>query len=417
MTGEPETEDLLRELAPQVLGALVRRYGHFATAEDAVQEALLAAALQWPDEGMPDNPRAWLITVASRRLTDLLRSEQARRRREDTLASWTLPEEWLSPAADQPAPASDDTLVLLFMCCHPSLAPASQIALTLRAVGGLTTQEIARAFMVSEGTMTRRITRAKDQVKRSGVPFRLPRAGERAVRLGAVLHVLYLIFNEGYSSSSGPHLQRAELAAEAIRLARVVHRLLPGDAEVAGLLALMLLTDARRPARTGPDGALIPMAEQDRGLWDAAAVEEGIALVTAALSRRTPGPYQLQAAIAALHDEARTAEGTDWPQIVALYERLLELSANPMVALNHAVAVAMARGPQAGLDLLERLQHDDRLAGDHRPCAVRAHLLEMSGDHAAAREAYEEAAGRAMSRPQERYLRARAARLKPGPPA
>ncbi|TDD15243.1 RNA polymerase sigma factor [Nonomuraea diastatica] len=417
MTGEPETEDLLRELAPQVLGALVRRYGHFATAEDAVQEALLAAALQWPDEGVPDNPRAWLITVASRRLTDLLRSEQARRRREDTLASWTLPEEWLSPAADQPAPAADDTLVLLFMCCHPSLAPASQIALTLRAVGGLTTQEIARAFMVSEGTMTRRITRAKDQVKRSGVPFRLPGAGERAVRLGAVLHVLYLIFNEGYSSSSGPHLQRAELAAEAIRLARVVHRLLPDDAEVAGLLALMLLTDARRPARTGPDGALIPMAEQDRGLWDAAAIEEGIALVTAALSHRTPGPYQLQAAIAALHDEARTAEETDWPQIVALYERLLELSGNPIVALNHAVAVAMARGPQAGLDLLERLQHDDRLAGDHRPYAVRAHLLEMSGDHAAAHEAYEEAAGRAMSRPQERYLRARAARLEPGSPA
>ncbi|MEO3793414.1 sigma-70 family RNA polymerase sigma factor [Nonomuraea sp. B10E15] len=413
MTDEPVTEDLLRELAPQVLGALVRRYGHFATAEDAVQEALLAAALQWPDEGMPDDPRAWLITVASRRLTDLLRSEQARRRREDTLASWTLPEEWLSPAADQPAPAADDTLVLLFMCCHPSLAPASQIALTLRAVGGLTTREIARAFMVSEHTMTRRITRAKNQVKRSGVPFRLPGEGERSVRLGAVLHVLYLIFNEGYSSSSGPHLQRAELAAEAIRLARVVHRLLPDDTEAAGLLALMLLTDARRPARTGPDGALIPMAEQDRGLWDAAAIEEGIALVTAALSRRTPGPYQLQAAIAALHDEARTAEETDWPQIVALYERLLEMSGNPMVALNHAVAVAMARGPQSGLDLLERLQHDDRLAGDHRPYAVRAHLLEMSGDHAAAREAYEEAAGRAMSGPQERYLHARAARLAP----
>ncbi|TDE41312.1 sigma-70 family RNA polymerase sigma factor [Nonomuraea mesophila] len=414
MTGDPATEDLLRELAPQVLGALVRRYGHFATAEDAVQEALLAAALQWPGEGVPDNPRAWLITVASRRLTDLLRSEQARRRREET---WTLPEERLSPAADQVAPAADDTLVLLFMCCHPSLAPASQIALTLRAVGGLTTREIARAFMVSEGTMTRRITRAKEQIKRSGLPFRLPGEDERSVRLGAVLHVLYLVFNEGYASSSGPHLQRAELAAEAIRLARVVHHLLPDDPEVAGLLALMLLTDARRPARTSPDGALIPMAEQDRSLWDAAAIAEGVALVTAALSRRTPGPYQLQAAIAALHDEAPTAEETDWPQIVALYERLLELSGNPMVALNHAVAVAMARGPQAGLDLLERLRHDDLLAGDHRLYAVRAHLLEMSGDDEAAREAYDEAAGRAMSTPQQRYLRSRAIRLRPGSPA
>ncbi|WUE13045.1 sigma-70 family RNA polymerase sigma factor [Nonomuraea sp. NBC_00507] len=409
---DTRTEDLLRELAPQVLGALVRRYGHFPTAEDAVQEALLAAAAQWPEEGRPDDPRAWLITVASRRLTDLLRSEQARRRREDAVAAWTLPGDWLTPAADQPVDATDDTLVLLFMCCHPSLTPSSQIALTLRAVGGLTTAEIARAFLVPEGTMTRRITRAKQRVKDSGVRFRLPGAAERAERLAAVLHVLYLIFNEGYASTSGPDLQRAELAAEAIRLARVVHRLLPEDAEVAGLLALMLLTDARRPARTGPDGALIPMAEQDRRLWNAAQIEEGVALVTGALSRGTPGPYQLQAAIAAVHDEAPSAEETDWPQITALYELLMRLSGNPMVALNHAVAVAMSQGPAAGLARLERLASDERIAGDHRMYAVRAHLLEMSGDHAAAREAYEEAAGRAMSLPQQRYLHARAARLK-----
>ncbi|MGW4793502.1 RNA polymerase sigma factor, partial [Nonomuraea sp. NPDC004297] len=322
-----------------------------------------------------------------------------------------------APPADRRAAAPDDTLVLLFMCCHPSLSPSSQIALTLRAVGGLSTPEIARAFMVSEATMTRRITRAKQRVKDSGVPFRLPSPAERARRTDAVLHVLYLIFNEGYASTSGPDLHRAELAAEAIRLARMVLRLLPGDAEAAGLLALMLLTDARRPARTGPDGALIPMAEQDRSRWHAGFIAEGVELVTNALARGTPGPYQIQAAIAALHDEAPTAEETDWPQIAALYALLRRGSDNPMVALNHAVAVAMSEGPAAGLDALERLRHDDRLAGDHRPIAVRAHLLEMSGDHVGARAAYEEAAQRAMSLPQQRYLRTRAARLTgPGTP-
>ncbi|MBE1587782.1 RNA polymerase sigma factor [Nonomuraea angiospora] len=401
--------DLLRKLAPQVLGAVVRRYGHFATAEDAVQEALLAAAVQWPKEGVPDDPRAWLITVAARRLTDLLRSEQARLRREDAVAAWTLPEDWLAPAADQPVSGTDDTLVLLFMCCHPSLSPASQIALTLRAVGGLTTAEIARAFLVPEGTMTRRITRAKQRIKDSGLPFGLPRAEERAERLAVVLHVLYLIFNEGYAGTSGPDLVRAELTDEAIRLARLVRRLLPDDPEVAGLLALMLLTDARRPARTGPDGALIPMAEQDRAKWHAGHIAEGVDLVTRALSRGTPGPYQLQAAIAAVHDEAPSAEETDWPQIVALYELLMRVAGNPMVALNHAVAVAMARGPLAGLRLLEPLR--EHLSDDHRLHAVRGHLLELAGDHAAARDSYEEAARRTTSFPQQRYLRGRAARL------
>jgi RNA polymerase sigma factor (sigma-70 family) len=403
------TEDLLRELAPQVLGVLVRRYGHFDTAEDAVQEALLAATQQWPAEGLPDNPRGWLITVASRRLTDLLRSEQARQRREDTVVQWVLPDQWLAPAADKPISDSDDTLILLFLCCHPSLTPASQIALTLRAVGGLTTAEIARAFLVPEATMTRRITRAKQSVKASGARFGMPT--DQAERLDAVLQVIYLIFNEGYASTSGPRLQRVELAAEGIRLARMVHWLLPDDSEVAGLLALMLLIDARRPARTGPHGELVPMAEQDRSLWIADAITEGVALITEALPRGPVGPYQLQAAIAAVHDEAPSADDTDWPQIVALYEMLMQLSDNPMVALNHVVAVAMARSAQEGLDLLGEIQDDERIAKDHRLYAVRAHLLEMAGDSASARAAYEEAAERATSLPQQRYLNRRAARL------
>ncbi len=404
-------EDLLRVLAPQVLGALVRRYGHFATAEDATQEALLAAALQWPQDGVPDNPRAWLVAVASRRLTDLLRAEQARQRREDTVARWVLPGQWLAPAADRPASDSDDTLILLFLCCHPALSPASQIALTLRAVGGLTTAEVARAFLVPEATMTRRISRAKQRIRDSGEPFAMPRGPERTERLAAVLHVLYLIFNEGYASTSGPSLARPELSTEAIRLARLVHRLLPDDGEVTGLLALMLLTDARRPARTGPDGALIPMEEQDRGRWDHTAIAEGVALVTGALPRGPTGPYQLQAAIAAVHDEAPSADATDWPQILALYELLMRICDNPVVALNHAVAVAMVHGARAGLDLLGALEKDERIAGDHRLHAVRGHLLERAGDRAAARESYETAARLTASFPQQRYLNARAARL------
>ncbi|HJW36639.1 MAG TPA: DUF6596 domain-containing protein [Actinomycetes bacterium] len=411
---DTEAEDLLRRLAPQVLGAVVRRYGHFDTAEDATQEALLAAAMQWPTGGIPDNPRGWLITVASRRLTDLLRGEQARQRREDGVARWTLPEQRLAPAADRPAAESDDTLILLFMCCHPVLSPASQIALTLRGVGGLTTAEIARAFLVPEATMTRRISRAKQRIKDSGVPFAMPPAGERGQRLGAVLHVLYLIFNESYTSTSGPSLHRGELSAEAIRLARMVHRLLPGDNEAAGLLALMLLTDARRPARAGPDGGLVPMAEQDRSLWDAGRIAEGVALITEALPRGPTGPYQLQAAIAAVHDEAPSAEATDWPQIVALYELLRQTSDNPVVALNHTVAVAMARGPHEGLDLLGKLEADERIADDHRFHGVRAHLLEMAGDRAGARDAYQAAARRTTNLPHQRYLHGRAARLAGG---
>ncbi|MET7417421.1 sigma-70 family RNA polymerase sigma factor [Dactylosporangium sp. NPDC005555] len=389
---EQSLEDLLRSLAPQVLGALVRRYGHFDHAEDAVQEALIAAAAQWQADGVPDSPRGWLITVASRRLTDLLRSESARMRREA---------EWVPPPPS--AAGADDSLILLAMCCHPSLSPPDQIALTLRAVGGLSTAEVARAFLVPEATMARRITRAKQRIKASGVPFALPDAFS-----GAVLHVLYLMFNEGYAATAGSDLHRPDLAAEAIRLTRLVHRLLPPDSfgnEVAGLLALMLLTDARRAARTAPDGTPVPMDAQDRTLWDAAAIAEGVALVTAALPRGPVGPYQLQAAIAALHDEAPSAAETDWPQIVALYEVLLTLTDNPMVALNHAVAVTMATGPAAGLALLSSLSS---LHGDHRFHAVRGHLLEMSGSPAFAREAYIRAAELTGSLPLRRYLHARA---------
>jgi RNA polymerase sigma factor (sigma-70 family) len=408
---DPPVEELLRQVAPQVLGAVVRRYGHFDTAEDAVQEALLAATRQWPAEGVPDNPRGWLIRVASRRLTDLLRHEQSRRRRDDTVARWTLLEHLSAPVADRPASSADDSLILLFMCCHPALSPASQIALTLRAVGGLTTAQVARAFLVPESTMTRRISRAKQAITASGVPFRMPSGPQRVERLGAVLHVLYLIFNEGYAATSGPDLQRVELSAEAIRLARMVRRLLPSDAETAGLLALMLLTDARRPARTDVNGALIPMAEQDRGLWNADAIAEGLALVTDTMARGAVGPYQVQAAISAVHDKSPNAEATDWPRILALYELLLRIADNPVVRLNHAVAVAMVRGANAGLELIDQFQADQRIAGDHRLHAVRAHLLEELGQHAASREAYLAAARKATSLPQQRYLHARAARL------
>ncbi len=407
----PVIDDLLRELAPQVLAALTRRYGHFDLSEDAVQEALLAASAQWPGEGVPDSPRGWLITVASRRLTDQLRSESARRRREVTAAAAVPPDELLAPPADADEPATDDTLTLLFMCCHPALSPASQVALTLRAVAGLTTAQIARAFMVPEATMAQRISRAKRTIKVSGIAFQLPPEAERADRLSSVLHVLYLIFNEGYTATSGPDLVRADLTGEAIRLARMVHGQLPDDSEVAGLFALMLLTDARRPARTGPDGTLIPLAEQDRALWNQDSIAQGVALVSGALTGGPLGPYQLQAAIAAIHDEAPAAADTDWPQIRALYELLERVSDNPMVTLNHAVAEAMVNGPLAGLQLLNALDADERLAGHHRLDAVRAHLLEMAGERDEARASYQLAARRTTSLTEQRYLDARAARL------
>jgi RNA polymerase sigma factor (sigma-70 family) len=412
VTGEPRVEDLLRRLAPQVLAALVRRHGHFDTCEDAVQEALVAAAVQWPAEGLPQSPKAWLVTVASRRLVDQVRSEQARRRREEASAAQAPADAHLAPApGDEVEPEEDDTLTLLFLCCHRALSPASQVALTLRAVGGLTTAQIAQAFLVPEATMAQRISRAKQRILAAGGSFELPPEGERAGRLSVVLHVLYLIFNEGYTTTSGPDLQRRELTGEAIRLTRAVHRLLPDDGEVAGLLALMLLTDARRAARTRPDGGLVPLAEQDRLRWDGASIAEGVALVSDALARTTIGPYQLQAAIAAVHAESPSAQDTDWPQILALYELLERISSNPMVTLNHAVAVGMVHGPQAGLDLLATLDTDDRMGRHHRVDAVRAHLLEMAGDLAGARACYRAAARRTTSLPEQRYLEERAERL------
>jgi len=403
-------EELLRGLAPQVLGVLVRRHGQFEACEDAVQEALVAAAVQWPEQGLPVNPRAWLLTVADRRFADTVRSERSRRQREAAVHADDVAVQGADDLAAHDT-ADDDTLTLLFLCCHPALTPASQVALTLRAVGGLTTEQIARSFLVPEATMAQRISRAKQRIKEAGARFELPSPRDREARLQAVLHVLYLIFNEGYTASSGAHLFRVELTTEAIRLARELHRLLPDDGEVKGLLALMLLTDAHRAARTGPDGALIPLAEQDRSLWDKGAIAEGIELITNALRASSLGPYQLQAAIAAVHAEARVAEDTDWRQIVGLYRLLSRIAPSPIVTLNHAAAVAMVEGPQAGLELLAQLDANDRMAGHHRLAAVRAHLHELLGDLDAAREHYRQAARLTTSLPEQRYLEGRAVRL------
>ena len=399
-----DVEGLLRELAPQVLGALVRRYGGFDTCEDAVQEALLAAALQWPSEGLPDNPKAWLVTTASRRRIEVWRSDTARQRREETVAA-------LEASEPDAAPGVDDTLTLLLLCCHPSLTQASQVALTLRAVGGLTTAEIARAYFVPETTIGQRISRAKQKIKASGAQFRLPPDDERADRMTAVLQTLYLIFNEGYTASSGSTLNRVELTAEAIRLVRQLHAQVSDDGEITGLLALMLLTDARRPARTGPDGTLVPLAEQDRSRWNSEAIDEGVALITRSLAEAVIGPYQVQAAIAAIHDEAREAADTDWPQIVTLYDLLNRLAPGPMVTLNRIVALAMAEGPRKGLDQLAEAESDPVLAGHYRVAAVRGHLLDLIGDIQAAAEQYRLAARLTLSLPERRYLESRAARL------
>lgn len=397
---DERAERMLRDLAPQVLGAVIRRYRDFAAAEDAVQEAMLAAATQWPREGVLEHPRAWLVQVASRRLADQIRRDSARRRREAAAAA---------PPTYAEEREADDTLILLFMCCHEALSPSSAIALTLRAVGGLTTAELAHAFLVPESTMAQRISRAKQRIASSGVPFRLPSAEAQSQRLRLVLHVLYLIFNEGYTTSHGPELQRCELSREAIRLTRNLLQSLPEDAEVAGLLALMLLTDARRAARTGAGGELISLTKQDRALWDRQAITEGIALLSAALSKGAVGPYQLQAAIAAVHDEAAQPEDTDWPQILALYDLLKRMSDNPMVRLNHAVAAAMVLGPSAGLELIDGLAGE--LTGHHRLDAVRAHLLELKGDRNGAVEHYRLAASRTTNLPERNHLLEQAAKF------
>jgi RNA polymerase sigma factor (sigma-70 family) len=407
--GPNRVESLLRELAPRVLGSVVRRFRDFAACEDAVQEALLAAATKWPSEGMPDDPRAWLIRVAARRVTDHIRSEVARRRREEVTASQ---DDDAAPAPDDDRTHErDDSLALLFMCCHPALTTSSAIALTLRAIGGLTTAEIARAFLVPEATMAQRISRAKQSIQESNVPFELPSPQESVGRLVAVMHVLYLTFSEGYTASSGSALQRVDLSTEAIRLTRMLHDLLPPDGEVQGLLALMLLTDARRDARSGPAGELIPLDRQDRSAWNRAVIAEGVALVSAALSKGSIGSYQLQAAIAAVHDEAPSADATDWPQILALYGLLQRVSDNPMVALNHAIAFAMVHGPESGLKAMDELAGDPRLAGSHRLDAVRAHLLERAERPGEAVEYYRRSAARTSSTPERNYLLTQAARL------
>lgn len=404
-----DVDELLRDLIPQVVGALVRRYGRFEACEDAAQDALLDAIVQWREDGVPENPVGWLTTVAYRRLVDRTRSDLARRRREAAVAAMVRADGPTEDVpADLPQPDRDDSLVLLFLCCHPSLSPPSQLALTLRACGGLTTSQIAHAFLVPEATMAQRISRAKQRVRGDGAKFELPPPEELPERLGVVLHVLYLIFNEGSTSTAGEDLHQVELTTEAIRLTRVLRRSLPDTPEVAALLALMLLTDARRPARTDDEGNLVPLADQDRTRWDAGAVEEGLALTAEALAGGSAGPYQLQAAIAAVHAEAPSADETDWRQIALLYRLLEQVSPNPMVTLNHAVAVAMAVGPQAGLDLLRPLEQDDRVADHHRLHAVRAHLLEMAGDREGARASYLEAARRTASLPERRFLEARA---------
>ncbi|GAB3987021.1 sigma factor-like helix-turn-helix DNA-binding protein [Actinoallomurus acanthiterrae] len=405
-------EDLLRELAPQVLGTLTSRYGRFGACEDATQEALLKAVRHWSRDGIPQSPRGWLLTVASRVLIDESRSESSRRRREDAIFAATPQSELLARPADSmadpdEAAAGEDSLKLLFLCCHPSLSAPSQIALTLRAVGGLTTAQIAAAFLVPEATMAQRISRAKATIKSGGIRFEMPQ-GEARERLGAVRHVLYLIFNEGYTASSGEDLTAPSLSDEAIRLTRLLRRLLPEDGETAGLLALMLLTDARRPARTRPDGALVPLAEQDRTRWTRAAIAEGVALISEVLPRGAVGPYQLQAAIAAVHDEAPTMDDTDWPQILGLYDLLEKAAPNPMTTLNRAVAVAMVHGPRAGLELVASLESDGRMARNHRLLATRAHLRELAGDHDGAASDYLDAARRTASIPERRYLAGRA---------
>ena len=410
MSRDRAVEDLLRDLAPQVLAALVRRNGDFAACEDAVQEALLAAARQWPVEGVPERPRGWLVTVASRRLTDEIRAAGARRRREELDGVQRPADADVAAAADEHV-EPDDELALLFLCCHPALTAPSQMALTLRAVGGLTTAEVAAAFLVPEATMAQRISRAKQRIVEAGGRFEEPSPAEREARLAVVRHVLYLVFNEGYSATSGAQLQRRELAAEAIRLARRLHDLVPDDAEATGLLALMLLTDARHAARVGPAGELVPLAEQDRSSWDGALIAEGVGLLMGVLPLGRVGPFQLQAAIAAVHDEAASVDDTDWVEIAGLYALLERVDPSPVVTLNRAVAVGMVEGPAAGLAMVDAVEADGRLKDHHRVHLVRGHLLERAGDTDGARAELREAARRTTSLPERRHLERRIAEL------
>jgi RNA polymerase sigma factor (sigma-70 family) len=394
-------EGLLRELAPQVLGAVVRRFGDFAAAEDAVQEALIAAADDWPASGVPDNPLGWLVRVASRRMVDRYRSDSARRQREDRAH--------VGEVDTLAASGADDRLIMIVMCCHPALPPSSAIPLTLRAVAGLTTREIATAFLLPEATMAQRISRAKATLRDTPEPFALPDDATRPARLRSALHVLYLLFNEGYAASAGPDLARVDLSDEAIRLARLAHAAQPDDAEITGLLALMLLTDARRPARTGPHGELVPLEAQDRARWDRTKIREGVELITAALRRGELGEYQAQAAVAAVHDQARDYADTNWPEILALYRVLERMTDNPMVTLNRAVATAMVDGPDEGLAVLDLAAA--ALGDHHRVAAARGHLLELAGRRDEAVIELRHAAARTTSTHERDYLTLKAAIL------
>lgn len=409
-TLDDQAQHLLRDLAPRVLGRLARRYQHFPGCEDAVQEALLAAAQQWPSAGIPDSPVAWLLHVASRRLTDEIRADTARRHRETLVVSLIPPDEQIALAVDSTTTERDDSLDLFFMCCHPALSQTSQVALTLRAVAGLTTAEIARAFHVPEATMAQRISRAKQSIQASGVGFAPVVPAQRRERLPPVLHVLYLVFSEGYAATSGESVTRVDLSTEAIRVTRLLEDC-SDDPEVTGLLALMLLTDARRHARTGPNGELIPLDAQDRTLWNRAMILDGVTLLDGAMTLRTPGPYQIQAAIAALHDEATSTETTDWVQILGLYAALLRVADSPMARLSHAIALAMVEGPSSGLAALDALAHDPRFEHSHRLDAVRGHLCERAGEVTTAVACYRRAAERTASLPERNYLLVQVARL------
>lgn len=397
-------EDVWREHAADVLAALLRRSGDFGACEDAVQEALLAAAQQWPRDGVPEEPRAWLVRVASRRLVDARRSADARERREE------LGSRSAAALRDAPAvPADDDTLHLCMLCAHPDLSDASRVALTLRAVAGLSTAQVAACFLVPEATMAQRISRAKATIRASGSPFAPPTQEDALARVHAVRHVVYLVFTAGHTTAAGEHLLDLDLQREAIRLAERLHRALPRDPETAGLLALLLLDHARSAARQDAAGDLVPLEAQDRRLWDHAAIARGVTLVEEALAKGAVGPFQLQAAIAAVHGEAADAEETDWAQVEVLYRMLVRIAPSPVVRLNLAAAVGMAKGAPAGLAELEPLLQERVLARGHRVHALRAHLLERAGRPEEAREAYLLAARRTQSIPEQRYLNGRAA--------
>lgn len=406
-----ELEDVWRRELPHVLRALLRRHGDFGQCEDAAQEALEAASRQWPRDGEPADPRGWLVRVASRRLIDRIRSDRARAAREAAEAAEWPRDALVAPSAAADAPDTDDSMQLLLLCCHPALTRASQVALTLRAVAGLSTGQIAAAFLVPETTMAQRVSRAKATLRAAGTRFETPDAAELPSRVAAVLDVLYLVFNEGYTRSEGTQLVDASLADEAIHLTRQLHRALPDHDEVAGALALMLLIHARTRARTDESGDLVPLADQDRRLWDAELIAEGVRILEEVLPHGHVGAHQLQASIAAVHAEARTPDETDWLQITMLYQMLEHTAPQPTVTLNRAVAVGMAFGPERGLEVVDPLLDDPSMRRHHRTHAVRAHLLEMAGRRDEAMEAYTRATRLTASIPEQRYLNARRAAI------